>query len=311
MISGSGPDIEGNHWGLKLNIQKTKTMASGPITSRQIDGEKNGNSDRFYFLGLQNHCRQWPKPWNWKTLAPCKKNNDKTRQRIKKQGHHLDDKGYSQNYDFSSSHIWCESWTIKKVECQRIVAFDLQCWRRLLRVPWTARRANQSILKEINTEYSLEGLTLKLNLQYFGHLMWRADSLEKTLMLGKTESRRRRGWQRMRWLASLTQWTWVWANSGRQWRTGKPVYCSPWGRKRVDHGWETKPPPHCGLRSPPSEWLCFRVWSGGQHFPQREAACLSCKPENVPGTRRPKYTISIWQGRLVGLSPHCLLLSLS
>ena len=98
----------------------------------------------------------------------------------------------------------CESWTIKKAECQRIDAFELWCWRRLLRVPWTARRSNQSVLKEISPERSLEGLMLKLKLQYFGHLMWRADSLEKTLMLGKIEGRRWRGQQRMRWLDGIT-----------------------------------------------------------------------------------------------------------
>ena len=97
-----------------------------------------------------------------------------------------------------------ESWTIKKAEHQRIDAFELRCWSRLLRVPWTARRANQSNLKEINPEYSLEGLTLKLKHQYFGHLIWRTDSLEKTLMLGKIEGERRRGWQRMRWLDGIT-----------------------------------------------------------------------------------------------------------
>ena len=96
-----------------------------------------------------------------------------------------------------------ESWTVKKAECQRIDAFELWCWRRLLKVRWTARRSNQSILKEIDPEYSLEGLMLKLKLQNFGHLMQRADSLEKTLMLGKTEGRRRRGRQRMRWLDSI------------------------------------------------------------------------------------------------------------
>ena len=98
----------------------------------------------------------------------------------------------------------CESWTIKKADCQRIDAFELWCWRRLLRVPWTARRSNQSILKEISPGCSLEGLMLKLNLQYFGHLMQRADSFEKTLMLGKIEGRRRRGRQRMRWLDGIT-----------------------------------------------------------------------------------------------------------
>ena len=98
----------------------------------------------------------------------------------------------------------CESWTIKKAECWRIDAFELWCWRRLLRVPWTARRSNRSILKEISPGCSLEGLMLKLKLQYFGHLMQRADSLEKTLMLGKIEGRKRRGWQRMRWLDGIT-----------------------------------------------------------------------------------------------------------
>ena len=98
----------------------------------------------------------------------------------------------------------CESWTMKKAECQRIDAFELWCWRRLLRVPWTARRSNQSILKEINPEHSLKGLMLKLKLQYFGHLMGRANSLEKTLILGKTEGIRRRGRQRMRWLDGIT-----------------------------------------------------------------------------------------------------------
>ena len=116
----------------------------------------------------------------------------------------------------------CESWTIKKAERWRTDAFRLWCWRRFLTVPWTARRPNQSILKEISPEYSLEGLMLKLKLQFFGYLMWRTDSLEKTLMLGKTEGRSR-GRQTMRWLDGITtQWTWVWASSGSWWWTGKP-----------------------------------------------------------------------------------------
>ena len=98
----------------------------------------------------------------------------------------------------------CESWTVKKAECWKIDAFELWCWRRLLRIPWAARRSNQSILKDISPEYSLEGLMLKLKLQYFGHVMWRTDSLEKTLMLGQIEGRRRRGWQKMRWLDGIT-----------------------------------------------------------------------------------------------------------
>ena len=112
---------------------------------------------------------------------------------LKKQRHYFADKGpYSQSYGFSIVMYGCESWTVKKAECQRIDAFELWCWRRPLSVPWTARRSNQSILKEISPEYSLEGLMLKLKVQYFGHMMERTDSLEKTLMLGKTEGVRRR-----------------------------------------------------------------------------------------------------------------------
>ena len=125
----------------------------------------------------------------------------------------------------------CESWTTKKGECRRIDAFELWCWRRLLRVPWTARRSNQFILKEISPKYSLEGLMLKLKLQYIGHLMWRTDSFEKTLMLGKIESSRRRddrGWDG--WMASPTQWTWVWVGDG----PGGLACCSPWGCKELD-----------------------------------------------------------------------------
>ena len=117
----------------------------------------------------------------------------------------------------------CESWTIKKAQHWRIDAFDLWCWRRHLRVFWTARRSSQSTLKEISSEYSLEGLMLKLKLQYFGHVMGRANSLEMTLMLGKIKGRRKGGQQRMNgWMSSPTQWSWVWANSGSWWWTGKP-----------------------------------------------------------------------------------------
>ena len=133
----------------------------------------------------------------------------------------------------------CESWTIKKAECQRIDAFELWCWRRLLRVRWTASRSNQSILKEINPEYSLGELMLKLKLQYFGHVMWRDNSLEKTLTPGKTEGRRRER-QRMRWMASPTQWTWVWVNSGSWWWTGRPGVLQSMGSQRVGHNWVTE-----------------------------------------------------------------------
>ena len=135
----------------------------------------------------------------------------------------------------------CESWTIKKAECRKTDAFELQCWRRLLRVPWTSRRSNQSILKEISPEYSLKGLILKLKLQYFGHLMGKTDSLEKTLMPGKSEGRRRWGRQRRGgWMASPIQWPWVWASSGSWWWTGKPGVLQSIGLQRVGHDWTTE-----------------------------------------------------------------------
>ena len=136
----------------------------------------------------------------------------------------------------------CESWTINNAESWRIVAFELRCWRRLLRVPWTARRSNHSILKEISPGCSLEGLMLKLILQYFGHLMWRSDSLEKTLMLGKIEGRKRRGRQRMRWLNGITNSMDM--NLGIPWEawwTGRPGVLWPMGLQRVGHNWAIEP----------------------------------------------------------------------
>ena len=130
---------------------------------------------------------------------------------------------------------------VKKAECQRIDAFELWCWRRLLRVPWIARRSNQSILKEVSSGCSLEGPMLKLKIQYFGHLMWRVDSLEKTLMLGGIRGRgggNDRGWDC--WLASPTQWTWVWVNSGRWWWTGRPGVLRFMGLQTVGHDWATE-----------------------------------------------------------------------
>ena len=152
-------------------------MASGLITSWQIDGETVAD---FIFGGSKitadSDCNH-----EIKTLAPWKKNYDQFRQHIKKQRHYFADKGLSsQSYGFSSNYVWgCESWTIKKAEHRRIDALELWCWRRLLKVPWTARRSNQSIPKEISPEYSLEGLMLKLKLKYFGHLV-QTDSLDKT-----------------------------------------------------------------------------------------------------------------------------------
>ena len=133
-----------------------------------------------------------------------------------------------------------ESWTIKKAKHQRIDAFELWCWRKLLRVPWTARRSKQWILKEISPEYSLEGLMLKLKLQYFGHLMRRIDSSEKTLMLGKIDGGRRREWGWDGWMASSMQWTWVWVGFSSWWWTDKPGMLQSMGSQRVGHNWATE-----------------------------------------------------------------------
>ena len=135
----------------------------------------------------------------------------------------------------------CESWTVKKAEHRRIDAFELWCWRRLLRVPWTARRANLSILKEISPEYSLEELMLKRKLQYFGHLMWRTDSFKKTLMLGKIEGGRRRRRQKIRWLDGITNsMDMVWVDSRSWWWTGRPGMLWFTGLQRVGHDWVTE-----------------------------------------------------------------------
>ena len=168
-------------------------------------------------------------------FTPWKESYDQPRQHIKKQRHYVVNKGPScQGYGFSNSQYGCEIWTIKKAKCQRIDAFDLWCWR-VLRVPCTARRSNQSILKKISPECSLEGLMLKLKLQYFGHLMQTADSLEKTLMLVKIEGRRRRGWQ-----DEMVGWHRLLNGHGFGWtlgvgdRQGGLECCGSWGCKESD-----------------------------------------------------------------------------
>ena len=165
----------------------------------------SGNSVRLYFLGLQNHCRWWLQPWIKRHLLLGRKAITNLDSIFKSRDITLPTKVcLAKAMVFAVVMYGCESWTVRKAECWRIDAFELWCWRRLLRVPWTARRSSQSILKEISPGCSLEGLMLKLNLQHFGHLMQSVDSLEKTLMLGGIGGRRRRGWQRMRWLDGIT-----------------------------------------------------------------------------------------------------------
>ena len=185
-----------------------KIMASGPITSWQIDGETMETVSDFIFGGSKITAN-----------GDCSHEIKRQLLLVRKVMTNLDSILKSRDITLSTMvrlvkavvflavMYGCESWTIKKAKHRRLDAFELLCWRRLLRVPWTARRSNQFILKEISPEYSLEGLMLKLKLQYFGHLMQRTDSFEKTLMLGKNKGGRRRGWQRMRWLDGITDST--------------------------------------------------------------------------------------------------------
>ena len=190
--------------GLKLNIQKTKIIASSPITSWQIDWETIETVTDFIFGGSQITADSDYSHEIKRCLLLGRKVMTNLDSILKSRDITLSTKVHLvKAMVFPVVMYGCESWIIKKAEHRRIDAFGLWCWRRLLRAPWTARRSNLSILKEVNPEYSLEGLMLKLKLQYFGHLMQRTDSFEETLMLGKIEGRRR-GRQRMRWLDGIT-----------------------------------------------------------------------------------------------------------
>ena len=196
---------ESEKLGLKLNIQKTKIMASDSITSWETDEETVETVSDFIFGGskitAEGNCSHEIK----RRLLLGRKVMSNLDNIFKSRNTTLPTKvRLVKAMVFPVVMYGCESWTVKKAERQRIDAFELRCWRRFLRVPWTARRSNQSILKEISPGCSLEGLMLKLKLQYFGHLMRRADSLEKTLMLGGIRGRRRRGRQRMSWLDGIT-----------------------------------------------------------------------------------------------------------
>ena len=200
----------------------------------------NGNSERLYFLRLQNHCRWWLQPWYYNTLPAWEKSYNQPDSILKSRDITLLIKVHLvKAMVFPVVMYGCESWTIKKAESWRIDAFELWCWRRFLRVPWTARRSNLSILKEISLWIFIRRTELKLKLQYFGHLMQRTDSLEKKLWWkerlragGGGDNRERDGW-----MALPTQWTWVWGSSRSWWWTGKPGMLQSMGSQRVGHDW--------------------------------------------------------------------------
>ena len=190
---------------LKLNIENTKIMASSPITSWQIDGETIETVRDFIFLGSKITADGDSSHEIKRCLVLERKAMTNLDSMLKSRDITLSTKvRLVKAMVFPVVMYGCESWTIKKIEHRKTDAFEMWCWRRLLRVPWTTRRSSQSILKEISPGCSLEGLMLKLKLQYFGHLVQRADSFEKTLMLGKIEGRRRRGQQKMKWLDGIT-----------------------------------------------------------------------------------------------------------
>ena len=225
--------------GLKLNIQKTKIMASGLITSWQIDGETMETVTDFILGGSQiTEGGDWSHEIK-RCLLFGRKAMTNLDSILKSRDIILPTKVYLvKAMVFPVVMYGCESWTIKKPECRRIDAFELWCWRRLLRVPWAARRSNQSILKEINPEYSLEGLMLKLKFQYFDHWYKEVTHWERPWCWERLKTGGEGddgGWDG--WMASLTQWTWVWASSGSWWLTGKPGVLQSMGLQRVGRDW--------------------------------------------------------------------------
>ena len=245
-------------------------MASGPITSWQIDGETVETGSDFIFLGSRitadGDCSHEIK----RRLLLGRKVMTNLDSIFKSREITLPTKVHLvKAMVFPVVMYGCESWMVKKTERRRIDVFELWCWRRLLTVPWTTRRSNRSILKEISPGCSFEEMMLKLKLQYFGHLMWRVDSLEKTLMLGGGEWNDRE-WDG--WMASLTRWMWVWVNSGSWWWTGRPGVLRFMGSQRVGHDWATE-----------LNWTGLK-WSS--HFPDEKTKVQKKEATYFKGVQR-------------------------
>ena len=225
--------------GLKLNIQKTKIMASSPITSWHIEGEKSRNSEGFYFLGLQNHCGWWLQPQNWKTLAPWKESYDKPRQSIKKQRHHFADKGpSSQSYDFSRGCVYMWEVDPKEGWAPKTWCFPIVVLEKTLESSLDSKE-----IKLVNPKGNPPWIFIgRTDVEAEAPMLWPPDG--KSQLIGKDpvagkdwrqEEKGDRGWDG--WMASLTRWTWIWASAGSWWWTGKPGVLQSMESQRVGHNW--------------------------------------------------------------------------
>ena len=279
--------------GLKLDIQKTKIVASVPITSWEIDGEMVETVSHFIFLGSKitadGDCSHEIK----RRLLLGRKVMTNLDSILKSRDITLSTKVHLvKAMVFPVVMYRCESWTVKKAEHRRTDVFELWCWRTLLRVPWSARRSNQSILKEISPGCSLEGLMLKLKLQYFGHLIWRTDSLEKILMLGRIGGRRRRGRQRMRWLDGITDSMGMGLSKVRELVMDREACVLRFmGAQRVRHDWATERRKESDTTER-LNWteLNWTIWVSHKVYTCLSFLSLPPAPDTVPPSRLSQST---------------------